>query len=287
MGYLVDRHPDLIRAEWALSEGAGTTMYIGGKPVYDIRTAEKGTYRFKLRAHGPPGHGSKPVPGTAVDRVARAVVALSSTPLPFRVTQTAARFFETITTLLDLPRPLRKLDEESLRRVVKVLPPDMGYYLSAITHDTAVPTGLRGGQKINVIPSEAEAWVDGRYLPGGTAERFLDEVRAVVGDGYEIEPVDITAPLESRTGGPLWDTIVSVMRRRAPDAAIVPVMLAGATDAKHVERLGTRCLGFGPLYVPPEFPAERLVHGHDERVPVEGYLWGLDTLLDIVVQFCR
>lgn len=286
IGYIVDHHPDLVRAEYGLSEGGGTTTYIAGKPLYDIRTAEKGTCRFHLRARGNPGHGSVPRPETAVSKVAEAVTKLVATPLPFRSTATVAQFFETMCTIFNMPPAERQLTEENLRKVSETLPPSLSLYLHAITHNTAVPTGLRAGHKINVIPGEATAWVDGRYLPGVTAEEFLDEVRRVVGEQYEIEPVDRSKPLEDPPGGPLYETIVSVMQSHAPDAPVVPLMLSGATDAKHVSRLGTRCLGFGPLQVPEEFPAEQLVHGHDERIPIEGYVWGLQVMHDIVLEFC-
>src|SRR5439155_11320132 len=94
MGFLVNRHPDLVRAEFALSEGGGTTMYISGREFYDIRTAEKGTCPLILRASGRVGHGSIPRPDTAVERIARAVQSLAATPLPVRPTATAAAFFE-------------------------------------------------------------------------------------------------------------------------------------------------------------------------------------------------
>ena len=132
----------------------------------------------------------------------------------------------------------------------------------------------------------AEASVDGRYLPGQTPEGFFQEIRQIIGDAFEIEAVDTSLPLEDQPGGPLYDTIVSVMQRHAPEAIVAPLMLSGATDAKHVARLGTHCLGFGPVRIPESFPAEQLVHGHDERIPVDGYLWGLQVLLDIVTEFC-
>lgn len=286
MGYVVDHHPDLVRAEYGLSEGGGTTMYIAGKPFYDVRTAEKGTCRFKLRVSGNPGHGSVPRPDTAVSKIAEAVVKLSSTPLPFRSTATFVTFFQLIARALGLPPVARQLNEQNLHRLLQIVPADMGHYIRALTHDTAVPTGLRAGEKINVIPGEAEAWVDGRYLPGQTAEGFLEEVRQVIGPGYEIERVDTTVPLEAPPGGPLYEAIVSVMSKHAPEASIAPLMLAGATDAKHVARLGTKCLGFGPIRIPEGFPLEHLIHGHDERIPVEGYLWGIGVLHDIVTEFC-
>jgi acetylornithine deacetylase/succinyl-diaminopimelate desuccinylase-like protein len=181
---------------------------------------------------------------------------------------------------------MRQFNERNLARAIQMLPTDLGHYLHAITHDTAVPTGLRAGNKINVIPGEAEALVDGRYLPGQTAEGFLDEVRAVIGDGYEIERLDNSTPLEGPLGGSLYDVIASVMKRHAPEAMVAPIMLSGATDAKHVTRMGTKCLGFGPLRVADSFPLEHLIHGHDERIPIDGYLWGVQVLYDIVMEFC-
>lgn len=286
MGFLVDHHPDLIRAEYGLSEGGGTTMYIAGKPFYDVRTAEKGTCRFVLRAVGKPGHGSVPRPETSVSRVADAVLRLQRAQMPFRATATISTFFELLCRALDVPDDLHALTEQNFRQVMQILPPDLSQYLHAITHDTAVPTGLRAGHKINVIPGEAEASVDGRYLPGQTAEGFMQEIRRIVGEGYELEPVDMSVPLEDPPGDPLYQTILSVMARHAPRATVAPIMLAGATDAKHVARLGARCLGFGPLLVPEGFPLEHLIHGHDERIPIDGYLWGVDVLYDLVTEFC-
>lgn len=285
-GFLVNCHPDLIRAEYALSEGGGTTMYLAGRPVYDVRTAEKGTSRFTLRATATPGHGSIPRTDTAITRITGAVQKLATTPLPFRATPTASRYFEIMAEMLGLPRHMRSLTEGNLRKMRDVLPAELGLYLEAITHDTAVPTGLRAGHKINVIPGEAEAWVDGRYLPAQTPDGYFQEIRRVVGDRVEIEPLDVTLPLEDPPGDRLYDVIASVIDRSAPGARVVPSMLSGATDAKHVARLGTRCLGFSPLQVPHGFPIEHLVHGHDERVPTAGYAWGVGVLHEIVREFC-
>jgi acetylornithine deacetylase/succinyl-diaminopimelate desuccinylase-like protein len=207
--------------------------------------------------------------------------------LPFRSTATFVTFFALIADALGLPPEQRRLSEQNLRRALTLVPADMGHYLRALTHDTAVPTGLRAGHKINVIPGQAEAWVDGRYLPGQTAEGFLEEVRRVIGTGYEIDRLDTTVPLEDPPDGPLYQTIVSVMARHAPKATVAPLMLAGATDAKHVCRLGTRCLGFGPIRIPEGFPLEHLIHGHDERVPIDGFVWGVQVLYDVVTAFCR
>lgn len=286
IGFLVDRHPDLIRAEYGLSEGGGTTMYLAGRAVYDVRTGEKGTCRFTLRARGEPGHGSVPRPQTSVSRVAEAVTKLVATPFPFRPTATFTAFFATLTDMLHIPSAKRELNESNLQSVLALLPPALARYLYAITRDTATPTGLKAGSKINVIPTVAEAFVDGRFLPGQTEEGFLAEVRQIVGDDYEIEQLDTGRPQEDPPGGPLYDSILSVMKRYDPQAVVMPMMMSGATDARHVSRLGTKCLGFDPVRIREDFPAEQLVHGHDERIPIDGYVWGLQAFYDIITDFC-
>src|SRR5579875_2544952 len=122
MGFLVREHPDLVRAEYGLSEGGGMTTYLAGKAVYDVRTAEKGTCRFHLHASGAPGHGSVPRPSTSVTQIAEAVTKLATTPLPFRPTPTIERFFERLVGLMHVPAEHQKLTEDNLRFVLHQLP---------------------------------------------------------------------------------------------------------------------------------------------------------------------
>jgi acetylornithine deacetylase/succinyl-diaminopimelate desuccinylase-like protein len=286
MGYLIDQHPELIRAEYALSEGGGATMYVAGRPLYDIRTAEKGTLRFLLRARGEPGHGSVPRPETAVTRIAQAVLTLATRRLPYRPTATFEQFFAVLSEMLGLPPADHPPTQADISRLNSMVPTGLAQYLHAISHDTAVPTGIQAGKKINVIPGEAEAWIDGRYLPGQTETGFLAEIRAVIDASLEIEPISRSNPIEEPPGSPLYQTIERVMRSYAPEARLTPIMLSGATDAKHVSRLGASCIGFGPIKISETFPTESLVHGHNERVPIDGYLWGIPILHDIVTDFC-
>lgn len=180
----------------------------------------------------------------------------------------------------------RALTEPNLARALQLLPDEFGNYLNSVTHDTAVPTVLRAGDQINIVPGEAEAWVDGRFLPGQTAEGFLDEIRQVVGPGCEIEPIEVTRAVHGNSDSLLYQSITSSIHRYDAGATVLPSMMSGSSDARHLARLGTRCVGFAPLRVPANFPAGRLIHGNDERIPVDGYLWGTQVLLDTVLDFC-
>jgi acetylornithine deacetylase/succinyl-diaminopimelate desuccinylase-like protein len=150
--------------------------------------------------------------------------------------------------------------------------------------NTVTPTVLKAGSQINVIPSEAEAFIDGRQLPGWTPELFLEELRPVIGHEAEIEFLDPSVPLEADLQSPLFDTIKAVLREHDPEAVAIPFLLTGGTDAKHVAQLGTKVYGFAPGLYAGEGESRR-VHSHDERVSVGSLQWGVRVLYEVVERF--
>ncbi|MCI0478044.1 MAG: M20/M25/M40 family metallo-hydrolase, partial [Anaerolineales bacterium] len=157
--------------------------------------------------------------------------------------------------------------------------------LSASLHNTAVPTILRAGSKINVIPGEAECKVDCRILPGTTRESLEQELRAVIGNEIEIEFAPIFPALESDPDSPLFETIRAVVEEHDPGARLVPGLITGGTDAKSVTQLGTKVLGFVPMrYEGPAMTG--LAHNHNERISVANLEFGTRVLWDVVTRFC-
>src|SRR5690554_4494208 len=55
-GWMWENHRDLIDAEFAINEGGGQAVDIGGKRFYFCQTGEKGGARMKITASAPPGH---------------------------------------------------------------------------------------------------------------------------------------------------------------------------------------------------------------------------------------
>jgi len=157
--------------------------------------------------------------------------------------------------------------------------------LFASLHDTAVPTILKAGSKINVIPGEAECQVDCRILPGTTLESLEQELRAVIGDQVEIEFAPMSPALESDPDSPLFETIRQVVEEREKSARLVPGLITGGTDAKSVTQLGVKVLGFVPMrYEGPAMTG--LAHNHNERVSVANLEFGTRVLYDVVTRFC-
>ena len=290
IGYLVDHHPDLIRAEVALSEFGGFNVEVGTRRFYLVQAAEKGICQFRMRARGTPGHGSLPHDDNATVKLARAVARLSRASMPYRKTTVAEAFVRGMADALGGAAGfiLRLLLVPHIGpRLLSLLPLEDGNrrMLYAMFHNTMAPTILRAGEKVNVIPSRAEALVDARILPGETAQTFLDRVRAIVGDGVDLEVYEYGEPLEQPMDTPMWRLIVEVLQRHDRAARVLPYMLSGATDAKALARLGIPCYGFSPMQLPPGVDFQSLAHGHDERIPVSALRFGLPVLYEVVAEY--
>ncbi len=288
--WMVQHHPDLIRAEYAINEGGPTSLVLGNQIFYFCSTAEKGTARFTLRTYGEPGHASQPNKNNALLPLARAVTRLIETPLPLRVCDSARASIEAMARAVDgnlREHLLALLDPTQHERALDALPlpAPQKRRLFASLHNTAVPTILRAGSKINVIPGEAECQVDCRTLPGTTRESLEQELRAVIGNDIEIEFEPFSPALESDPHSPLFETIRQVVEEHEPGARLVPGLITGGTDAKSVTRLGTKVLGFIPMrYEGPEMTG--LSHNHNERISVANLEFGTRVLYDVVTRFC-
>lgn len=288
-GWMVREHPDLIRAEYAINEGGGFGTTILGKRIYNIQTGEKGTARFILRARGKPGHGSMPHSDNAVLKLAHGLELLGNATLPIHIVPTAQLYVEGLAKTVggQVGAVLHGLvNGKSSDRAFETLPlePGLSNLLYAMMHNTATPTKLNAGGKINVIPSVAEAQVDGRILPGQTQDSFLRELRAVLDDSYEIEFHEHSSVgIEMDPQSPLLDTIARGLKRHDPEAHLLPELVVGATDARHVTKLGTRVYGFCPMF--DQASEMERVHAHDERISIENIKFGTRVLYDVVSEF--
>ncbi len=291
--WLVKHHPELLRAEFALSEVGGYNMDFAGQPVYMVQVAEKGTVWLKVRARGKPGHGSVPHGDNAVVHLARAVDRLATRGLPYHLTDAAAGFLDATaasagaTPLGELLRSLKTAEGAERAFAGELLGPDLGPFMYALLHNTATPTGLAAGIKTNVIPGVAEVVIDGRTLPGYDTAAYLAELRAVMGEQLEYEVTLASPPLETPHTTALFQLMAEALRAHDPAAtAVVPYMMSGATDAKYLAPLGVPTYGFAPLKLPPDMKFMEMFHAHDERAPVEGLGWGVRVLYEVVVKYC-
>ncbi|OKI71146.1 M20/M25/M40 family metallo-hydrolase [Streptomyces sp. MJM1172] len=276
-GFLADRHPHLFEGctEGLGESGAFTLHTAPGQALYPIAAGERGTAWLKLTARGTVGHGSKPNRANAVTRLAAAVSRIGAYEWPVRLTGTVAACITELAAQQGLSVDPRARDFDLDGLLDKLGP--AAALVEATVRNSANPTMLSAGYKLNVIPGEATAYVDGRMLPGGEAE-FIATLDELTGPDVRWEfhhrEVALEAPVDGRTYGILRESV----ERFDPGARVVPFCMAGGTDAKQFSRLGITGYGFSPLRLPPGFDYWSLFHGVDERVPVDALHFGVRVL---------
>jgi acetylornithine deacetylase/succinyl-diaminopimelate desuccinylase-like protein len=276
--WLVDNHPELFEGVTeAIGEVGGFSVTLGGKRLYLIQTAEKGMAWMRLTATGTAGHGSMLQPDNAVTEVAEAVARIGRHEWPVRHTEAAFAFAERACAALGV-----EFDPENVQGVLSKLGP-IAKMVGATFTNTANPTMLGAGYKVNVVPQLATAQVDGRFLPGHE-EEFLREVDGLIGPSVRRDFVHHDIAVETGFDGSLVTAMHSALLAADPAGKLVPYCLSGGTDAKSFSRLGIRCFGFTPLRLPADLDFAGMFHGVDERVPVSSLRFGvrvLDNFLDL------
>jgi acetylornithine deacetylase/succinyl-diaminopimelate desuccinylase-like protein len=271
--YLVDNHPDLFEGVTeAISEVGGFSFTVNEqRRLYLIQTAEKGMHWMKLTVAGTAGHGSMIHRDNAITELSEAVARLGRHTFPVRVTKTTRAFLDELGDALGT-----ELDPEDMESTLARLG-GIAKLIGATLSNTANPTQLGAGYKVNVIPGEATAHVDGRFLPGHE-EEFLADLDRILGPKVRREDVHSDKALETSFDGALVDAMQSALLAEDPTAKAIPYMLSGGTDAKSFDDLGIRGFGFAPLKLPPELDFAGMFHGVDERVPVDGLQFGVRVL---------
>ncbi|MFC1705440.1 M20/M25/M40 family metallo-hydrolase [Planctomycetota bacterium] len=289
--FMVENEPDKIRAEYALNEVGGFTVHLGGKRLYPIGTAEKGYCWIEVKAEGEPGHASVPRPQNAVVHLTRAIARTASGSLSYRVHEAARGFIDAAATALGgaqgllLRGLLHPVSVGSVLRILQLAEPAKASVFRAMLHQTITPTVLAAGEKENVIPSEARAVLDGRFLPGTASADLLREVEGFLGPHVRARIISEGQPSEVPIDGPFYQLLARKLKEHDPAGIPCPWLTVGFTDASNLSRLGTRCYGFYPLKLPPDLNFASIVHGHDERVPLSGYRWGFTVFEDLVRSF--
>jgi acetylornithine deacetylase/succinyl-diaminopimelate desuccinylase-like protein len=160
----------------------------------------------------------------------------------------------------------------------------MGELMDPLLHNTVSPTVLRGSTKTNVIPSQATVELDGRLLPGFTADDMRSELHALLGDEAELTVIRYEpGPPEPDMG--MFDTLADILREADPGSTPGPLVLSAVTDARHFSRLGIQTYGFTPMKMPPELSFWRLAHAANERIPVDSLEFGIEAIYKLLQRF--
>jgi len=272
-GWLVANHPELVRADYVLNEGGGFEVP-GRRSLFLVQTAEKGVYWFRLKFKGRPGHASMPRSGVnAVLKASEAARRIAEGSPPVDLKATVKLFLRRTLESRGFPTPLAKLlSTKLLAPLVVEFSGDAAPMIDAMVRNTLAPTVVRGGDKVNIIPSSCELSVDCRLLPGYGEDWVRRHLSALLeGLDYELEFIHRDSATESPVETPLYKAIEAAVASEVPGALTAPYMSTGGTDSRFFRlSFGSAAYGFVPLRSDlPVSEMLRLPHGVDERVSLK------------------
>ena len=280
LSWLCRDHPDAVRAEYCVNEGAGDRIdFGGGRIFYLCSAAEKISSPFRLRIRGRSGHASMPgIADNALVKAARLIVRLGELRPEPRLEPEVAAFLRLLAG--------RDVSAEEALDVARGIHPLAAELVEPLLSLTVSPTIISASQKRNVIPALCDLICDCRLLPSETqreAESLLRETLG--GDDYDFEWIEGQGGTRSALETPLWDAIESFVAAEEPEAKVAPVCLAGFTDSHWVrEAFGTVAYGFFPMRTMDPEIAARLIHSADERIAVEDLELGVRFLRQVAQQ---
>jgi acetylornithine deacetylase/succinyl-diaminopimelate desuccinylase-like protein len=279
--WLVEAHPDAVRADFSVNEGAGDRVELGGKVLYLCSTAEKMSSPFLLRVHGRSGHASMPgIADNALAKAAPLVARLGEFSVEPRLIPEVEGFL--VALLGDVPPAPDALT------AARAIAPLAGELIEPLLGMTCAPTMAHASDKRNVIPALCEITVDTRLLPGQSPAEAEATIRAYLGEGdYELVNIEGQGGTRSQIGGPLWDAVQSFVEAEEPGAVAAPICVAGFTDSHWLRQaFDTVAYGFFPARAMDSETAARLIHSADERVPVEDLELGVRWLRHAAQSVC-
>jgi acetylornithine deacetylase/succinyl-diaminopimelate desuccinylase-like protein len=279
--WLVEAHPDSVRADFSINEGAGERVELGGKVLFLCATAEKMSAPFRLRVNGRSGHASMPsIADNALVKAASLIERLGAFTTEPKLIPEVEAFLRLL--LPDLPTPGEAL------AAARGIAPLAGELIEPLLAMTVAPTMVRASSKRNVIPALCEVTIDVRLLPGQTPTEAEAELRTWLGEGaYELENYERQGGTRSPIGGPLWDAVQSFVAEEEPGAVAAPTCVAGFTDSHWMrEAFGTIAYGFFPSRAMDSETAARLIHSANERVPVTDIELGARFMRHVAQTVC-
>jgi acetylornithine deacetylase/succinyl-diaminopimelate desuccinylase-like protein len=268
--FMVANHWDEIACEYAFNEGGGTPEENGKVQYVGVSTTEKVPRGLILKARGTSGHGSAPRLDNAVTHLAAAVAKVGNWEAPMRLNETTRRFFQQMAKISppEKSNVYQHVEERAAQQKLHETEP--AYY--SMLRTSLVPTIIKGGFRINVIPADAEATLDVRALPDENMDALKVSLARLINDpAVEISSTPgnqrpATPPSGLDNDG--FHALEKAQQKIFPGVMTIPIMQVGATDSSELRAKGVQAYGIG---TPATREDNKRVHGNDERTQIAGF----------------
>ena len=275
--WITREHPDKVRCDLLINEGAGALFDFEGRRLYGVCCAEKGVFRFALTTDGTAAHASLPTLGdNALLKMGPVLDRFAARQPSFALCDETEALIGALGADAGDPTAVMASLRASNPRLADALEPMLGVTFS--------PTRIRASEKINVIPSSAELKVDCRVPPGRGEEDVMRAIAEVLGqDGFHIEFTERMPANRSPVHSELMDALGEWIAEHDPGAEVVPVILPGFSDSRHFRAAFPECIAYGffPQRHQPLLEELPLVHGADERIDVRDLTFASELYRDL------
>jgi len=286
--FLVEQHPELFDGvKHCIGEFGGFPLHLAGRSFYPVQVAERVGVRFELTFRGPGGHGSLPMSGGAMAKLAKALDRLDRKRMPVDIVPATRMMLEAMIEHTEgtTRRALQALlNTRTAGPTLKLLGSQLSV-MEPVLRNTVNATMVHGGDKYNVIPAEISLTLDGRMLPGIHPDQMAAELRDIVGRDVEIthQSEGLLPPDEpDMSPFPLLGELLVEMD---PEAIPIPFLLPAVTDGRWFGQLGIQHYGFLPMRLPSDYEFQATVHAADERIPIVAIERGSDTLFELLRRY--
>ena len=281
--WAIENIPLLRESEYALNEGSYIILNEdGAADRYEISNGQKVLFQLQLKTRGTSGHGSMPRLDNPNVKLVQALEKVTKWETPYNLIPMVKEYFLKMA-------PKQPPDERRFYEDIEKGLRDPAFskrltsnpIYNAMIRDTISLTILRGGSKVNVIPSESGATLDCRLIPGSSKENFLKEIKKRLSDEVEVEVIS-----ESRSLPPspfdtdLFGAIQRFAAKTDPGCPVVPHLLPGATDSRLLREKGIVTYDFCPFRLTEK--EMMIIHGNDERIALENLRFGMKMLVEII-----
>lgn len=281
--WLIEKHPDWIKANFALNEGGGGSLKPDGTPLALIfQAGEKVSQNFKVEALNRGGHSSVPRPDNAIYALSTAMNRIGAYEFPIRMSEITRASFTALGKMTPGPMGeamLKLVADPTDKAADAIVSKDPRFH--SLLRTTCVATQIEGGHAINALPQRAFANINCRMFPTDTLADVGAQLKAAIGDAPAtivavppVNPVNAPPPL----AGEVYDKAAALAKQHFPGVPIVPSMSTGATDARFLIAAGVPTYGVPGLLSDGSSNA----HGLNERISVKWLMTGRDYLFDLV-----
>ena len=283
VGWLVENHPQRLKADFCINEGGGDVVQRNGAPAYLFGIGEKGRLEVYITVKGVPCHASTPWNG--VNALTRAS----------EVLKRLAEYKPEIDVSLEIFGHLKSLgiDEEPTPENIDLIAEElaqrdaqMASRLRGLSRMTISATMIEGGIKSNSIPSSCRITCDVRTLPHQDEAYVRQEIEKMVQGIPDVEvEIDYTAVPSMAP----YDTDFALKIRNATEQSLdgseavwLPTFTTGFTDSRFLRPLGTLVYGFQVSH-PEDSAALANIHGTNESVDVRSLILGTKMLIALAI----